>query len=85
MKAYLSTQRPSFPCAYYQTLEYANTKLEKNARILFLGETRGLYSERRFLAQGCGDFSPVVEWTKKSNSASELYSRFKEEGLLIFY
>lgn len=80
-KDYLSTQRPSFPCPYYQTLEFANTKLDKKAKILFLGETRGLYCQRRFLAQGSGDFSPLMEWTKTSQSDSELYSRFNENGV----
>lgn len=80
-KEYLSTQRPSYPAPYYQTLSWANENLPKDAKIIFLGETRGLYSERVFFTSGAGDYSPFVEKLKKVKDAKGFYEMLRKEGI----
>ncbi len=83
-KDYLSTQKMSYPHPYYQTLEYANRTIKPDAKILFLGETRGLYCERKFIASGAGDYNQLVEWALKSESGDELYKKLRESGVTHF-
>ncbi|MCX5782198.1 MAG: glycosyltransferase family 39 protein [Elusimicrobia bacterium] len=80
-KEYLSTQRTSYPCPYYQTLEYANRKLNPKAKLLFLGETRGLYCERQFITSGAGDFNPMVEWVSQCKNGKDLYDKIISNGI----
>ena len=80
-KEYLSRQRLSYPCPYFETLDYANKIADKNAKILFLGETRGLYCRKKYIINGPGDYSPFVEWTKSSKDAAELYKKVKDNGV----
>ena len=78
-KEYLSTQRPSYPCPYYQTVSWANENLLKTAKILFLGETRGYYSQRKFVTATGAVFNPVVLWSTESKNAEELHRKLTEE------
>ncbi len=80
-KEYLSTQRPGYPAPYYQTLNWANRNLPKEAKIIFLGETRGLFSERIFYTSGAGDYSPFIERLKRASGSDELYSLFQNDGI----
>ena len=78
-KEYLSTQRPSYPCPYYQTVSWANENLLKTAKILFLGETRGYYSQRKFVTATGAVFNPVILWSTESKNAEELHKKLTEE------
>ena len=80
-KEYLSTSRPSYPCPYFQVVDWANKNLPSDAGIMFVGETRGVYSQRRFYSHGPSDFVPVVEWTKAVKSGDELQALLKSKGV----
>lgn len=80
-KEYLSTQRPSYPCPYYQVAEWVNKNLHKNVKLLLLGETRGLFFERQYITHGVLEYSPLVENLKKVRSAPQLYEEFKNQGI----
>ncbi len=81
IKEYLSTQRPSYPCPYYQVADWVNKNLPLDSKILLLGETRGLFFERKYLTHGVLEYSPLVETLKKVNSAEELYKEFKKQKI----
>lgn len=80
-KEYLSISRSGYPAPYYQTLSWANDNLPKDSKILFIGETRGLYSKLDFFTNGAGDFSYFIEWLKKSKSPESFYAILKENGV----
>jgi len=81
---YLGTQRPSYPCPYYGTINWANRNLPKDAKILFIGECRGYYSKRKFICAAAADFAPVIEYIKESENAEGLYLTFNREGITHF-
>ncbi|MCX7716594.1 MAG: hypothetical protein N2Z73_04180, partial [Endomicrobia bacterium] len=75
------TQRPSYPCPYYPVVDYINTNLNKNAKIMFLGETRTTYIKRKSVFHGVADFSPLIDMLKTSETSNDLYNKFKENGI----
>jgi tetratricopeptide (TPR) repeat protein len=81
---YLGTQRPSYPCPYYGTINWANRNLPKDAKILFIGECRGYYSKRKIICATAADFAPVIEYIKESENAEDLYLTFNREGITHF-
>lgn len=81
IKEYLSTQRPSYPCPYYQVVDWINKNLPKDSTILLLGETRGLFFERKFLTHGVLEYSPLIETLKKVDNSTELYNEFKKQNI----
>jgi len=81
---YLGKQRPSYPCPYYGTINWANHNLPKEAKILFIGECRGYYSKRKFVHFAVGDFVPLIEFIKESKNTEDFYSRLNREGITHF-
>lgn len=78
---YLSRQRPGYPTPSYPVLAYANKNLPRDAVILFIGETRGLFSERRFIVSGPSERAPLADWLRESPDADRLYARLCREGV----
>ncbi|MCX5779167.1 MAG: glycosyltransferase family 39 protein [Elusimicrobia bacterium] len=78
---YLSVQREGYPDPSYPVLDYANKHLDKNAVILFLGETRGLFSNKRFIVSGVAERSPLADWLKESSDADHLFARLRGNGV----
>jgi hypothetical protein len=78
---FISTQRPGYPCPYYPALSWANTHLPSDAKILFLGESRGYFSQRKFIVYGVGEKNPLVEMCSRSKNADELYQKLRGEGV----
>ena len=79
---YLSTQRPSYPNPYYPVIDWANKNLAKDAGILFLGECRGYYSERKFFVQTIGDFNPLLATIRQGcRSPEELRMYLIKQGI----
>ena len=65
----------------YGTIEFANRYLADDVKILFVGETRGLYLERAFVASPTAyDKVRIVELVKASRDLPELLSRLRTEG-----
>ncbi|MBN1822900.1 MAG: glycosyltransferase family 39 protein [Endomicrobiales bacterium] len=83
-KEYLSTARPSYPNPYFQVLDYANKHLPEDSKILFIGETRGLYCKRPYLINAAGESSYFIEPLKESKNADEYYRLLKEKGITHF-
>ena len=79
---YLSRQLPTF----YPITNYANENLPFDAKILFIGETRGYYSDRVFIAGTAHDRTPIVDFAYEARDAEDLHKRLKASGIthLIF-
>jgi hypothetical protein len=80
-KEYLSTQRPSYPTPYYQTLDWANRNLPKDATILFLGECRSTFSDRKFVTQTVSDFNPFVTDVGTVSSPDDFAALLRKQGI----
>ncbi len=80
-KEYLSTRRPSSPSPYYETISWANDNLPEDSKILFMGECRGYYSKKNYIAQTIADLNPLNEWIKTVENEKELYELLKENNV----
>lgn len=78
---YLSAARPSYPNPYYQSIEWANKNLPQEATVLFLGESRGYYSERKFINFGVSDVSPLVTMVQASKTPEEFRAQLAKKGI----
>ena len=67
----------SYVSPNYRAFKWVNENLSDDSYILFLGETRGLYCEKRFLANTVSEYVPIVEWIKES-SEGEFKKLLKE-------
>ncbi|MGA2090081.1 MAG: glycosyltransferase family 39 protein [Endomicrobiales bacterium] len=80
-KDYLSIQRMGYPDPYYSVIDYANNNSAPDATILFLGETRGLFSKRRFIISGVAERSPLEDWISQCANADQLYAIMQKNGV----
>ena len=71
----------SYVSPNYASVLWVNSNLPKDACILFLGETRGLFYERRFIINNVVDYIPIVEFTKASKNEDELADKLRKEGI----
>jgi len=74
---YLSRQLPTL----YPITQYANENLPLEAKILYIGETRGYYSDRLFIANTAHDATPIVELTHQAKDVNDLQERLKILGV----
>jgi len=74
---YLSRQRPDI----YPITQYANETLPADAKILFIGDTRGYYADRPFIASTAHDKTPIVELAHESTTTDELAEHLKALGM----
>ena len=78
--AWLRADHPGFQVSYYSGVEYINSHLPGDAKILFLGEERGYYCLRSFVAPSIFDDHPLVEAANSSPDAQHLSEKLKEMG-----
>lgn len=80
-EAYLSRQHSTYPAPYYPAMQYINTALAADSRVLFAGETRGFYCERRFIAPSVNDVHPLVLFARASSTPEELQAKMAAAGI----
>ena len=74
---YLKSQHLTYGLPYYAAMEYINSKLPPDAKVLFLGESRAFYCERKFIAATVFDNNPFWLLARKSKTAAELHAGLK--------
>ena len=79
--SYLKQQRVTYGLPYYAAMEFINTKLPQDAKVLFLGESRGFYCERDFIAATIYDHNPFWPAVRSSGTPAELRDRLKAMGV----
>lgn len=80
-KEYLLRKLP-----YYKGMEFINNNLPKDAKILFIGETRSYYCNHQYIASTVFDLNPVVEIANSSRDEEEMLEKLKGLGIThIFY
>ena len=66
---------------YYPAMKYINEQLPETAGVLFLGEARGYYCRKRYIASSVFNKTPIVEWAENSGSADELMGILKKNHI----
>lgn len=70
-----------YPTPPYMALMYINRALPLNAKVLFVGEDRGFYCERNFVAPSFYDENPLWLAVGQSTSAQQIQERLAAAGI----
>ncbi|HOW28840.1 MAG TPA: glycosyltransferase family 39 protein [Elusimicrobiota bacterium] len=71
---------------YYPAVKFMNESLPPHSRVLFVGDQRGYYCRRPYLAPMALLPSPLPIWIEQSSRPEDLSVRLKEEGFThLFY
>ncbi|MCX5791197.1 MAG: glycosyltransferase family 39 protein [Elusimicrobia bacterium] len=79
--SYLGRGHVGYPSPYYKTIVYMNANLDSDAKVLFIGENRGYYSERLFVAGAVHDDAMILRWIKGCRNEDELYAVLGREKI----
>ncbi len=66
---------------HYPAARFVQDHLPEDAHLLFIGETRPYYFDRKALAPSAYDRHPLREWVEESSSATTLAARLAGEGI----
>ena len=81
-KAYfLKFQRMSYGLPYYAAMEHIGKNTPKDAKILFLGESRAFYCPRDFIAATLYDTNPFWRIVAESETGEEVYRKVRSLGV----
>ncbi|MDE2292168.1 MAG: hypothetical protein KGL53_08805, partial [Elusimicrobia bacterium] len=79
--AYLSEQRVTYGLPPYPAYAWADAHLPADAKVLLIGESRGYYLERDFIAPTVYDANPFWTAAAAAKDADELRARLKALGV----
>lgn len=74
---YLSRHHPDL----YPITQYANETLPLDAQILYIGDTRGYYANRKFIANSAHDKTVIVELTHQATTIDDLADKLRVLGI----
>ena len=80
VKDYLARQRVTYGLPYYAATEYVNKNLPKDAKVLFVGESRAFYCERDFIAATVYDDNPFWTSVGAASDGADLARRVRSLG-----
>ncbi len=78
---YLTHQRTTYGLPYYSAVAFMNKELPKDAKVVFLGESRSYYIERDYIAATVFDTNPFWTAAKEAKDAAELAERVRKMGV----
>ncbi|MCX5797416.1 MAG: phospholipid carrier-dependent glycosyltransferase [Elusimicrobia bacterium] len=79
--SYLSHPHHSYLRPYYAGTKYINANTPVDSKVLFLGEERGFYSERRFITASVFDVNPIIGWADSASDGAALLEKLKVGGI----
>lgn len=79
--AYLLHEHPSYTAPYYAGVEFINENLPPDATVLFIGEERGYYCERRFITASVFDVNPMARLADSAGGADDLLANLERKGI----
>ena len=62
-------------------MKFINSELPRDSRVLFAGETRGFYCERRFIAPSVNDVHLLVLFARESSTPEEMQAKISASGI----
>src|SRR5262249_34806610 len=78
---YLSHPHPSYAKIYYSAVSYINTHLPEDSTVLFLGEERGYYCKRPFIAASPYDENPIIPLADSADNLKDLSFKLNKMGV----
>lgn len=78
---YLLHEHPSYKAPYYAGARFVNENLPRDATVLFIGEERGFYCERKFVTASMFDVNPAADLAASSADADELLAGLSRTGI----
>ncbi len=77
---YLNHAHWMYPTPYYAAADFINRTAPPRAKVLFVGEARGYYSEREFVAASAFGADPLAALSDASTDPDDLRRRLRAEG-----
>jgi hypothetical protein len=78
--AYLRDERFSYPVPAQNAIEFINTNTPAKSKVIFLGEARGYYSDRDFVAPTVFDQNPFWTSVSKGSDAQDIRDQLAAAG-----
>lgn len=78
---YLLHEHPSYTAPYYAGVRFINENLPQDATVLFIGEERGYYCERKFITASVLDVNPMFDLAGSSADAADLLANLKRKSI----
>lgn len=78
---YLLHEHPSYNAPYYAGTKFINETLPKDATVLFIGEERGFYCERKFITASVFDVNPMSDSADSAADADALLEKLRQKGI----
>ena len=78
---YLLHEHPAYSAPYYAGAAFINQNLPQDAKVLFIGEERGFYCERKFITASVFDVNPMAALADASVDADALLTNLRQAGV----
>ena len=78
---YLSVAHSSYPMPYYPAMQYINSTLPPDSRVLFAGDSRSFFCERKSVGVSVHDVHPLVLFARASSTPEEMQARVAAAGI----
>lgn len=78
---YLSQSHDGYTNPAYGLYRWIDAELPVTARVLLVGETRGFYLNRDFVASSVFDKNPLLDWAERSAGPGDLAATLWEQGI----
>lgn len=78
---YLLHEHPAYTAPYYSGVQFINENLAPDATVLFIGEERGYYCERKFITASMLDVNPMQELAATAPDTETLLAKLKQKGV----
>jgi hypothetical protein len=79
--AYLGHRQPAYPRPPFPAIDFINRNAPQDALVLFVGEERSFYLERRAIAASAFDRPPLLELAEASSDGKELSAKLRALGV----
>jgi len=78
---YLNEAHSSYPSPYYGAAEFINKRTPASAQVMVLGDARGFFVERPFIAATVFDTHPVIRLSERAPDGDALYEEMRRQGI----
>ena len=78
---YLLHEHLSYTAPYYAGAQFVNQNLPRDAMVLFIGEERGFYCERKFITASWFDINPLVNLANAASNSADLADKLQRKGI----
>jgi len=78
---YLSLSHSTYPMPYFSAMEHINSALPRDSQVLFAGDGRSFYCERKSVPVSVYDVHPLVLFARASSTPEEMQAKIAAAGI----